>query len=169
MKTVYLALGSNLGDRLENLKRAVSMLNQSGVTVQKVSSVWETEPVGFADQGWFFNISLKATTNLMPIQLLVLTASIELAMGRKRVIRDGPRTIDIDILLYGRAIIDTPTLTIPHPRLHQRRFVLEPLNEVAPTLRHPMLGKSIDSLLKLAPPLKLKLVSKWKEPAEAGS
>ena len=91
MKTVYLALGSNLGDRLENLKRAVSMLNQSGVTVQKVSSVWETEPVGFADQGWFLNIALKATTNLMPLQLLARTASIELAMGRKRVIRDGPQ------------------------------------------------------------------------------
>lgn len=169
MKTVYLALGSNLGDRLRNLQRAVTLLNQAGVTVQTVSSIWETEPVGFADQGWFLNIALKATTDLTPLQLLVRTASIENAMGRKQVIRNGPRTIDIDILLFGRTIIDTPTLTVPHPRLHERRFVLEPLNEITPTLRHPTLGRSIGNLLKLAPPLKLKMVSKWKEPAEAGS
>ena len=169
MKTVYLALGSNLGDRLENLKRAVSLLNNAGVTVQKVSSVWETEPVGFEDQGWFLNMALKAVTNLMPLQLLACTASIEQAMGRKRLVPNGPRTIDIDILLFGRTIIDTPTLTIPHPRMHERRFVLEPLEEVASTVRHPTLGKSIRRLLQLAPPLKIKLVSKWKEPAEAGS
>ena len=105
----------------------------------------------------------------MPLQLLARTESIEQAMGRKRFVRNGPRTIDIDILLYGRTIIDTPTLTIPHPRMHERRFVLEPLNEVASTVRHPTLGKSIENLLQLAPPLKLKLASKWKEPAEAGS
>ena len=169
MKIVYLALGSNLGNRLENLKRAVSMLNVGGVTVENISSVWETEPVGFADQGWFLNIVVKATTHLIPLQLLASIASIEQDIGRKRVIQNGPRTIDIDILLYGRTVIDTPTLTIPHPRLHERRFVLEPLCEVAPTLRHPALGKTISSLLKLAPPLNLKLVSKWKEPTEAGS
>ena len=168
-KVVYFGLGSNIGDRLSNLQRAVAMLNEGGLTVQRVSSIWETEPAGFADQGWFLNIVVEASTELMPLQLLTRTASIEQALGRKRVVLNGPRTIDIDILLYGRKIIETPALIVPHPRMAERRFVLNPLAELAPKLIHPTLAKTIASLLKLAPDSKLKLASKWKEPAVAGS
>ena len=169
MKTVYLGLDSNIGDRRAILEQAVARLDQAGVTVCRVSSIYETEPVGYAHQPWFLNIVVEASTHLMPMQLLAKTTGIEQALGKKRIIVNGPRTIDIDILLYGRTVIDSPSLIVPHPRMHERRFVLDPFAELRPNLRHPVLGKTIASLRKSAHPQATKFYSKWKEPAVAGS
>jgi 2-amino-4-hydroxy-6-hydroxymethyldihydropteridine diphosphokinase len=147
MKTVYLSLGSNLGDRERNLREAIRMLGEAGVHAQRVSSLYETEPVGVRDQPWFLNLVVEAETELFPRQLLARIHRIEFALGRKRVRPQGPRTADIDILLYGDSVIETEELTVPHPRLEERRFVLEPLAELAPELRHPVSRRTIRELL----------------------
>lgn len=147
MNTVYLSLGSNLGDRMEYLRRALDELNHGGVEVKRVSSVYETEPVGFAKQPWFLNLVAEAETELFPIQLLDRVQGIEIHLGRRRLVKDGPRTIDIDILLYGDFRINTDRLTVPHPRLEQRRFMLEPLAELAADLRHPVSHLTVHELL----------------------
>jgi 2-amino-4-hydroxy-6-hydroxymethyldihydropteridine diphosphokinase len=139
-KIVYLSLGSNLGDREDHLRQACEALNAANLRVLKSSSVYETEPQDFTAQRWFLNMALECETRCFPIQLLTVLQKIEREMGRARgpgVVHKGPRTIDIDILLFGNAIIDTPKLIIPHPRMLDRRFVLEPLVEIAPELRHP--------------------------------
>lgn len=152
-KLVYLSLGSNLGDREANLKDAIVRLGSVGRAVA-ISSFYETEPVQFAQQPWFLNCAVALETEKMPKQFLSAILSIEQEMGRKRQASKlkGPRTIDIDILLFGSSIVDTQTLTIPHPRMHERRFVLEPLAEIAPEYRHPVFKRTIRELRDAMPP-----------------
>jgi 2-amino-4-hydroxy-6-hydroxymethyldihydropteridine diphosphokinase len=150
-KLVYLSLGSNLGDRQANLHHALSRLATLG-KIQALSSLYETQPVEFAAQPWFLNCAVALETEKMPQQLLSAVLQIEQEMGRRREHRKGPRTIDIDILLFGSSVVDTKTLTIPHPALHERRFVLEPLAEIAPEQRHPVFKRTIRELWDALPP-----------------
>lgn len=152
-KTVYLSLGSNVGDRPGNLRAAMAALEALG-KVTAVSSFYETEPVEYTQQPWFVNCVVALETEKMPQQLLSAVLEIERNMGRRRNRAQvkGPRPIDIDILLFGTAIVDTPALKIPHPAMHERRFVLQPLAEIAPDERHPELKKEIRELLNALPP-----------------
>lgn len=143
MKTAYLSLGSNLGDREAHLTAALHRLQAAGVHVVRRSSIQETEPQDFKDQPWFLNLAVEVETDLAPQELLASIQKIESDMGRQRSIPKGPRTIDIDILFYANLIITTTDLEIPHPRLTQRAFVLDPLSEIAPDLRHPVTGQSV--------------------------
>jgi len=137
MPTIYLALGTNIGEREANLREAIRLLSQSGVGICKLSSFYETEPVDYLDQPWFLNAVLEAETDLPASPLLATLRRIETDMGSKKPFAKGPRLIDLDILLYAEDTIDTPDLQVPHPRMQQRNFVLVPLAEVAPNLRHP--------------------------------
>lgn len=150
-KTVYLSLGSNLGDRAAHLRRALAALGELG-TVTAVSSLYETEPVEFTAQPWFLNCAVALETDLMPRQLLARVLALEQTMGRRRAQPKGPRTIDIDILLFGNSVVDAPGLAIPHPALHARRFVLEPLAEIAPEARHPVFKRTVRELRDALPP-----------------
>ncbi|MDH5364876.1 MAG: 2-amino-4-hydroxy-6-hydroxymethyldihydropteridine diphosphokinase [Dehalococcoidia bacterium] len=145
LPSAYLCLGSNLGDREKNLTRALSLLSQE-LKLEKVSSIYETEPVGYKEQPLFLNMVCQGATNLNPQELLSLAKAIESRMGRAPSFPNAPRPIDIDILFYDNKIIKTKDLTIPHPRLTDRAFVLVPLAEIAPELVHPELGKSITEL-----------------------
>lgn len=147
-KKIYLSLGSNLGDREQTLRLAIGQLAGPDVKIRRVSSVYETEPLDFSDQPWFLNLVLEANTRLFPLQLLARIQQIEAAFGRRREIPKGPRTLDIDILLYANVVMNTPQLQIPHPRMSERRFVLEPLAELAPQLRLPTTHRTIRSLLE---------------------
>ncbi|HYK16616.1 MAG TPA: 2-amino-4-hydroxy-6-hydroxymethyldihydropteridine diphosphokinase [Bryobacteraceae bacterium] len=147
MKTVYLSLGSNIGEREAYLRQAVEQLEAAEVHVLRRSSVFETEPQDVKDQGWFLNAVIEAETELFPLQLLGRTQRIEQELGRRPQKRGGPRTIDIDLLLYGNVVIRTPQLEIPHPRMTIRRFVLEPLAQIAPDLRLPVTGRTVRQLL----------------------
>jgi len=146
---VYLSLGSNLGDREQNLRAAVAALQQQ-LEVEAVSSWYETEPVGVTDQPGFLNLAVAATTKLDPPELLRLAKRIEEQMGRRPTYRWGPRLIDIDILLYADRVVEGPDLTIPHRELAQRAFVLVPLAEVAPRAFHPVLQKTAEELVDAA-------------------
>ncbi|MBT2575078.1 2-amino-4-hydroxy-6-hydroxymethyldihydropteridine diphosphokinase [Bacillus sp. ISL-51] len=131
--TAYIGLGSNIGDRERYLRQAVAMLGQhQRVTVTKVSSIYETDPVGYKDQDQFLNMAVEIKTSLSPFELLDLTQSIEAELGRTREVRWGPRTADLDILLYNRENIETEQLIVPHPRMYERLFVLAPLKEICP-------------------------------------
>ena len=145
----YIALGSNLGDRLANLENGRSALGKAGAHLKRASSLFETEPVGFLDQPWFLNRVLGVETRLSPAELLKCCQKIEIAHGRRRSFQNGPRTLDLDILLYDDIVLDDPELIIPHPRMAERRFVLEPLAEIAPEVYHPVLKKTIRCLLSL--------------------
>jgi 2-amino-4-hydroxy-6-hydroxymethyldihydropteridine diphosphokinase len=148
LKNIFLSLGSNIGKREMQLDEAVDRLQAAGVQVLRKSSVYETEPQDLHDQPWFLNLVLEVETRLSPIQLLAAIQEIEKAIGRNRDVSKGPRTIDIDILLYGQAIVETGDIQIPHPRLDQRRFVLEPMKELVPDLRHPRSGRTMSELLR---------------------
>ena len=151
-QVAYLSLGSNVGDRAEHLRDAIARLGKLGRLVA-VSSWYETEPVEFTDQPWFLNCAAALETSAGPEDLLKSLLAIEREMGRDRgrEQRKGPRIIDLDILLFGEEIIDSPELTVPHPAMQKRRFVLEPLAEIAPEVVHPRLKKNIAELLRELP------------------
>ncbi len=146
-RTVYLSLGSNLGDRAANLRAAIAALPSAGTVVSQVSSFYETEPMDFLDQPWFLNCVVEGKTDLEPLAFLESLHSIEARMGGKKEFAKGPRVIDLDILLYGSETIDTPELQVPHPRMLLRRFVLTPLAELAPGLKHPCWDATAAQLL----------------------
>jgi 2-amino-4-hydroxy-6-hydroxymethyldihydropteridine diphosphokinase len=144
---VYLSLGSNLGDRAANLHAAISGLSELG-TVTKLSSFYETEPMELREQPWFLNCVVEMKTDFTPDDFLARIQTLELRLGRTREISKGPRTLDIDILLFGSLVLANGNLTVPHAAMHRRRFVLEPLAEIAPDLRHPALEKTAKELLE---------------------
>lgn len=146
--TVYLSLGSNLGDRAANLRAAIAALPDAGAHVAKVSSLYETEPVDYHEQPWFLNCAVEAETLLSPLDLLHALRGIEAQLGSQKEFAKGPRLLDMDILLYGDETIESPELQIPHPRMLQRNFVLAPLTEIAPALTHPSWPTNVAELLE---------------------
>ena len=148
MATVYIGIGSNRGDRRENCLRSIELLMQHGIRVTKESCLHETEPWGVSEQPAFLNMAVEIETDLAPPELLSLLKKIEHDMGRRETFRWGPRIIDLDILLYDDLILQTDLLTIPHPLMHEREFVLKPLAEIAAHVVHPVLRKRIGTLLR---------------------
>ena len=147
MKLVYVGLGSNIGDREASLRTALDQLDAPDLRLLRVSSLYETEPIGFREQAWFLNLAAEFETELLPGQLLHRMQKVEMDMGRTRTIANGPRTIDIDILLYGDSAIKTAELEIPHPRYRDRRFTLAPLAELNPGLRDPVTRQTMAEML----------------------
>ena len=145
----YIGFGSNIGDRLTHIQNAIHTLSKTeGITLQKISSVYKTDPVGYEAQAQFLNGVAAIQTDLPPLSLLHALKDIETAIGRKHRIRWGPREIDLDILIYGDLRLQTEKLVIPHPEMHLRRFVLVPLAEIAPDLVHPVFQETIHALLE---------------------
>jgi 2-amino-4-hydroxy-6-hydroxymethyldihydropteridine diphosphokinase len=140
-------MGSNLGDRVGILRQALDSLERSEIRVRRVSSFYETEPLDFRAQPWFINCVAEVTTDLLPLRLLRRLQAVERALGRRPGVSKGPRAIDIDILFYGKSIIRAAGLIVPHERLEQRRFVLVPLKEIAPALRHPVTDRTVSEML----------------------
>lgn len=149
--TVYLSIGSNVGDREANLRAAVAMLPAAGLRVLRASGVYETEPVDYLEQPWFLNAVLEGSTELAAPELLRRLRKIEARMGSRKLVPRGPRLMDLDILLYGDETIATGELEVPHPRMHLRKFVLAPLAELAPHLRHPGWAADVSGLLETTP------------------
>lgn len=147
MKQAFLSLGSNIGDREAHLLQALDRLEAAGIHILRRSSIYETEPQDLPHQPWFLNMVVEVETELFPRLLLARTQAIELGMGRRREVAKGPRPIDIDILLFGKFVISTRELEVPHPRMSERRFVLEPLAELAPDFLHPANGKTVREML----------------------
>jgi 2-amino-4-hydroxy-6-hydroxymethyldihydropteridine diphosphokinase len=147
-ETAFFSLGTNLGDRVANLHGAVAALDNVGVRVTRVSSFYETEPVDFLEQPWFLNCVVEGETELGAMELLRALREIEARMGSKKAVAKGPRLIDMDILLYGDETIATEELQVPHPRMLMRRFVLVPLVEIAPRVKHPAWNGTADEMLE---------------------
>jgi 2-amino-4-hydroxy-6-hydroxymethyldihydropteridine diphosphokinase len=147
LKIVYLGLGSNMGDREALLKSALDALEAADLRLRRVSSLYETEPIGLREQRWFLNLVAEFETDLLPRQLLHRMQKIERSMGRRRTVENGPRTIDIDILLYGNVVMKIDELEIPHPRYRDRRFTLAPLAELNPDLKDPVTRKTMAEML----------------------
>ena len=147
MENIFISAGSNLGDRRTNLEKALVMLGMKGVLLRRQSSVFETEPVGFRDQPWFLNMAVEVETQMSASDLLGVCLEVEMLHGRVRAFQDAPRTLDLDILFFGNLVIRMDGLRIPHPRLAERRFVLEPLAQIAPEFVHPLLGVTVSRLL----------------------
>ena len=147
MKIAYLSLGSNIGDRERLLQDALRLLHTTDLRVVRISPVYQTEPQDVKAQPWFLNLVVEAETELFPRQLLARVQQIEKQLGRKRLAAKGPRTIDIDILLYGDSVVNAAGLVVPHPRMTERRFVLQPLADLVPELRHPVLRRTVKELL----------------------
>jgi 2-amino-4-hydroxy-6-hydroxymethyldihydropteridine diphosphokinase len=147
LKLVYIALGSNLGDRAEHLRQAREQIDAPDLRLLRASSIYETAPRDVEDQPWFLNQVIECETELFPRQLLARLQKIERAMGRKRRIAKGPREIDLDILLFGEAVVKAPELEVPHPRMAERRFVLEPLAELVPEKKHPGTRRTMREML----------------------
>jgi 2-amino-4-hydroxy-6-hydroxymethyldihydropteridine diphosphokinase len=147
LKIVYIALGSNLGNREEYLEQARDRIGAADLRILRASSIYETAPRDVVDQPWFLNQVIECETEMFPRQLLKRLQRIERAMGRQRRVPKGPREIDLDLLLYGDAVVKSQELDIPHPRLAERRFVLEPLAELAPDKRHPVTKRPIREML----------------------
>jgi 2-amino-4-hydroxy-6-hydroxymethyldihydropteridine diphosphokinase len=150
-KSIYLSLGSNIGDRAKHLQEALAQLAAADLRILRTSPAYETEPVEFTAQPWFINLVVEAGTELFPHQLLSRIGRVERALGRIRRVPKGPRVIDIDILFYGRSVVRSERLEIPHPHIAERRFVLAPLADLAPELRHPVTHKSVREMLDAAP------------------
>lgn len=148
MSRVFLALGSNLGNRKRNLERALKLLEEMGVEIKKRSRIYVTKPCGFRWQPRFLNMVVEGETEKSPEECLLAMKEIERRLRRVRLFKNSPRTLDIDLLFYEDKVIDKPNLKVPHPLLHKRRFVLLPLQEIAPQFRHPRYKKSIAELLK---------------------
>ena len=166
MRIVYLGIGSNLEDREANLRTALNRLSRK-VTIQKLSSVYETEPVGYAEQPWFLNLVCCGETDLDPFEILSFAKAIETEMGRKPSFPNAPRPIDVDLLFYEDRRITSEDLTVPHPRIAERGFVLIPLAEIAGSLIHPVNGKSITELLsELTDTAQIR---KWRDVSSIGS
>ena len=161
-RLVYISLGSNVGDRAATLARAVEEMNRAGLSVLRQSSFYATQAVGGPPQAWFLNAVVEAETQWMPLQLLHALQKIERALGRRRMVIRGPRTLDLDLLFYGGSVIRSRELQVPHPRLPLRRFVLAPLAELAPALSHPQLHKTIAELL--AETADASQVRRWRPP-----
>ena len=148
MYAAYIGFGSNIGDRLAHIQNAICALSKAeGITLQKISSLYKTDPVGYEAQEQFLNGVAAIQTSLSPLSLLHTLKDIETAVGRQHRIRWGPREIDLDILIYGDLCLQTEKLVVPHPRMHLRSFVLVPLAEIAPNLVHPVFQESIQTLL----------------------
>jgi 2-amino-4-hydroxy-6-hydroxymethyldihydropteridine diphosphokinase len=149
MSIVYIGIGSNLGDRGKNCSRSIDLLEKNGIVVRQRSSLYETMPWGVRDQPLFLNMVIEAETELKPQELLELLKNVEIEVGREKSAKWGPRAIDLDILLYDNIILNDETLTIPHPYLHERDFVLIPFCEIAPDLKHPILQSTMGELLQM--------------------
>ena len=151
-ESAFVGIGSNVGDRIGHCRSAIEGIRRiEGCRVKRISSFYESDPVGYEDQDRFVNAVLELTSALSPLDLLDELLSIERDMGRTRTIRWGPRTIDLDLLLFGETVMSHPRLTLPHPRMHERGFVLLPLEEIAPHAVHPVLECSVRNLLAALP------------------
>ena len=167
MRDIYLGLGSNLGEKAARIEQAIDRIADS-MTVRRVSSFYETAPVGLLDQDWFLNCAIEVETNRPPRELVSLLLRMELEMGRRRGIPGGPRTIDIDLLFYGKAVLDEEDLQAPHARLHERLFVLAPLTELCPDFVHPVLGVTVaEAARKLAGTQEVRRVARGERQGEA--